>query len=119
MRRAVTAGVPLCRTVLSGADAAGFCGGTQGICGIETAFSASYGSGRPIIGILAEYDALSGLSQKGGCTEKAPLIPGGTGHGCGHNMLGAGALGVKYYLEQTGCPGTVVLWRRGQGVYGA
>ena len=86
----------------------------QGICGIETAFSASYGSGKPVIGILAEYDALSGLSQKGGCTEKAPLIPGGTGHGCGHNMLGAGALGaalgVKHYLQQTGCSGTVVLY---------
>lgn len=86
----------------------------QGICGIETAFSASYGSGKPVIGILAEYDALSGLSQQGGCTEKTPLIHGGTGHGCGHNMLGAGALGaalgVKHYLQQTGCSGTVVLY---------
>ena len=86
----------------------------QGICGIETAFSAAFGSGRPVIGILAEYDALAGLSQQGGCTEKQPTVPGGTGHGCGHNMLGAGALaaalGVKHYLEQTGCPGTVVLY---------
>ena len=86
----------------------------QGICGIETAFSAAFGSGKPVIGILAEYDALAGLSQQGGCTEKRPNVPGGTGHGCGHNMLGAGALaaalGVKHYLEQTGCPGTVVLY---------
>ena len=41
----------------------------KGISGIETAFSASYGSGRPVIGLLAEYDALSGLSQTAGCIE--------------------------------------------------
>ena len=86
----------------------------QGICGIETAFSAAYGSGRPVIGILAEYDALSGLSQAGGCAVQQELVPGGTGHGCGHNLLGAGALaaalGVKHYLQTTGKPGTVVLY---------
>ena len=85
-----------------------------GICGIPTAFSASFGSGRPIIGILAEYDALSGLSQRAGSLTREELIPGGCGHGCGHNLLGAGALaaalGVKAYLEQTGCSGTVVLY---------
>lgn len=86
----------------------------KGICNIPTAFSASYGSGRPIIGILAEYDALSGLSQKAGSVERQELTPGGCGHGCGHNLLGAGALaaalGVKAYLEATGRPGTVVLY---------
>ena len=86
----------------------------KGICGIETAFSASYGSGRPLIGLLAEYDALSGLSQKAGSLVREELVSGGTGHGCGHNLLGAGAfaaaLGVKAYLEATGCPGTVVLY---------
>ena len=85
-----------------------------GVCGIPTAFAASYGSGRPIIGILAEYDALSGLSQKGGSLEREELVPGGCGHGCGHNLLGAGALaaalGVKAYLEETKRPGTVVLY---------
>ena len=85
-----------------------------GICGIPTAFSASFGSGRPVIGILAEYDALSGLSQKAGSLCREELVPGGCGHGCGHNLLGAGALaaalGVKAYLEHTGCPGTVVLY---------
>lgn len=84
------------------------------ICGIPTAFSASFGTGRPVIGILAEYDALSGLSQQGGCPVRRELTPGGTGHGCGHHLLGAGALaaalGVKHYLQQTGCPGTVVLY---------
>ena len=86
----------------------------KGICNIPTAFSAAYGRGRPVIGILAEYDALSGLSQKSGSLEHEELVPGGCGHGCGHNLLGAGALaavlGVKAYLEQTGCPGTVVLY---------
>ena len=91
----------------------------RGICNIPTAFSASYGSGRPIIGLLAEYDALSGLSQKGGSLTREELVSGGCGHGCGHNLLGAGSLAaafaVKTYLEQHpeqegtviffGCPG--------------
>ena len=56
----------------------------EGICGIPTAFSASYGSGKPVIGFLAEYDALSGLSQEAGSTEYHELVKGGSGHGCGH-----------------------------------
>ena len=86
----------------------------KGISGIDTAFSASFGSGRPVIGILAEYDALSGLSQTAGCTEEKPLVEGGSGHGCGHNILGAGAMaaafGVKAYLEQNKIEGTVILY---------
>lgn len=85
-----------------------------GIAGIGTAFLGRYGEGRPVIGILAEFDALSGLSQKPGETTPSPLVPGGNGHGCGHNLLGAGALaaayGVKEYLRQSGKPGTVVLY---------
>ena len=86
----------------------------RGICGIPTAFSASYGTGRPYIGILAEYDALSGLSQVGGSVQREEVVAGGCGHGCGHNLLGAGAmaaaLGVKSWLEATGKPGTVTLY---------
>lgn len=86
----------------------------KGICNIATAFSASYGSGRPVIGILAEYDALSGLSQMAGTLEQKQKTEGGCGHGCGHNLLGAGALaaalGIKSYLENTGTQGTVVLY---------
>lgn len=86
----------------------------RGICKIPTAFSASYGSGRPYIGLLAEYDALSGLSQVGGSVTREEVVSGGSGHGCGHNLLGAGAfaaaLGVKAYLEATGKPGTVILY---------
>ena len=86
----------------------------RGIAGIETAFSASFGSGRPVIGILAEYDALSGLSQKAGVAVREELVNGGNGHGCGHNLLGAGALaavfGIKAYLEQKKGTGTVILY---------
>ena len=86
----------------------------RGICNIETAFSASYGHGRPYIGILAEYDALSGLSQEGGLIERKEKNAGGNGHGCGHNLLGAGAfaaaLGIKAYLEQNDVSGTVILY---------
>ena len=45
------------------------------VCGIETAYIASYGSGKPIIGILAEYDALSGLSQEAGAVERKEVVP--------------------------------------------
>ena len=86
----------------------------KGISNIPTAFAASYGSGKPHIGILAEYDALSGMSQQGACLEHKEIVPGGSGHGCGHNLLGAGAfaaaLGVKAWLEKTGHPGTVTLY---------
>ena len=87
---------------------------TEGLCGIPTAFCGSYGSGRPVIGILGEYDALSGLSQIAGAAEQDPVVPGGAGHGCGHNLLGAGSLAaaaaVKQYLQESGAPGTVIFY---------
>ena len=71
---------------------------------IETAFRASYGSGKPVIGILAEYDALTGLSQIAGSETRKELVTDGNGHGCGHNLLGAGAMAaafaIKKYLEE-------------------
>ena len=87
-----------------------------GQAGIDTAFSGKYvsGNGKPVIGILGEFDALSGLSQKACSTEPEELVPGGSGHGCGHNMLGAGAFGaavaVRKYLEETGADGTVIFY---------
>lgn len=79
--------------------------------GIETALVGSYGEGKPIIAFLGEYDALSGLSQKAGLAEKDPIVNGGNGHGCGHNLLGAGSLAaavaVRHYMEKTGLKGTV------------
>lgn len=84
------------------------------LCGIDTAFSGSFGHGKPVIGILGEFDALSGLSQKGCSIDKEPLVPKGSGHGCGHNMLGAAsfgaALGIKNYIESSGKSGTVVFF---------
>lgn len=87
---------------------------TENLCNIPTAFCGSFGSGRPVIGILGEFDALSGLSQKAGAAEPAPVTPGGNGHGCGHNLLGVGSLAaacaVKAWLEKSGGPGTVIFF---------
>ena len=85
------------------------------LAGVATAFSGTYGSGRPKIGILGEFDALSGLSQKAGKTEHDPLVLGGSGHGCGHNLLGTGSLAAAYaikeYLKQKGeGSGTVIFY---------
>ncbi len=86
-----------------------------GLAGVSTAFSGSYGSGKPVIGILGEFDALSGLSQEAGKTERCALTDGGCGHGCGHNLLGAGSLAAAYaikeYLSQKGeGSGTVIYY---------
>ena len=85
---------------------------TENLAGIPTAFSGRWGSGTPVIGILGEFDALAGLSQKACSAVKEPLIAGGNGHGCGHNLLGAGSMaaayGIKQYLESTGKEGTVI-----------
>ncbi len=85
------------------------------LAGMPTAFKATYGEGKPVIGLLAEYDALPELSQKGGQTERIPREDENPdGHGCGHNLLGAGvfasALAMKKYLEENPGKGTVVLF---------
>ncbi len=86
----------------------------RNVADIPTAFLGKWGSGKPVIGILGEYDALSGLSQVGGSCEREELVKGGCGHGCGHNMLGAGALaaayGIKEYLKASGKSGTVIFY---------
>lgn len=85
-----------------------------GVGGIGTAFAASFGNGKPIVGILGEFDALAGLSQKAGVDRQEPLVPGGPGHGCGHNLLGCGSIAaawaVKEYLRTTGKSGTVIYY---------
>ena len=102
---------------------------TEKLGGIDTAFCGSYTQGPlpgsrgagPVIGILGEFDALSGLSQQAGALEcKAPedaalaAEQGGSGHGCGHNMLGAASFGaacaVREYLAKTNSPGTVIFY---------
>lgn len=84
------------------------------LCGIPTAFSGSFGSGSPRIGILGEFDALSGLSQVAGSTQRQSLVPGGNGQGCGHNLLGAAAFGaalaVKQAIESGALHGTVIFY---------
>jgi aminobenzoyl-glutamate utilization protein B len=83
---------------------------TWGSGGLETAFVAEWGEGAPILGFIGEYDALPGLSQKVGTT-KEPVQEDAPGHGCGHNLLGTGAVAsavaVRYWLEATGGTGTV------------
>src|SRR4051794_24027889 len=63
----------------------------RGVGKLPTAFVASAGFGEPVVGILAEYDALPELSQHGGEARKDPLLKGAPGHGCGHNLLGTPA----------------------------
>lgn len=80
---------------------------------METAFTATYGSGKPIIGILAEYDALSGLSQEANALTPIPRKNISTGHGCGHNLLETATVGaclkIKDYLVNSKKSGTIVL----------
>ena len=81
-----------------------------GVAGMPTAFVASFGEGAPVIGILAEFDALPGITQ--GRSAERQALPGmGAGHACGHHLFGAGsvaaALAVKEWLAASGTPGTI------------
>ena len=82
----------------------------RGVADMATAFVATYGSGKPVIGILGEFDALPGISQKALPT-KEPLEEGAGGHGCGHNMFGTASLGaavaIKEMIEAGKIKGTV------------
>jgi len=82
----------------------------RGVAGLPTAFVATYGQDRPVIGVLGEYDALPGLSQKAQPVKEA-LQPGAAGHGCGHNLLGtaalSSALAIKELIESGKLKGTV------------
>jgi aminobenzoyl-glutamate utilization protein B len=82
----------------------------RGVAGIPTAFTATYGSGKPVISILGEFDALPGISQKSQ-PSKEPLVEGAPGHGCGHNMFGTASLGaaiaIKEQIEAGKLQGTV------------
>ena len=82
----------------------------RGVADIPTALVAEYGSGKPIIGILGEFDALPGLSQKI-VPNKDPLHPSAPGHGCGHNLFGVASLGaaisIKELIEAGKLKGTI------------
>ena len=82
----------------------------RGVVGMPTAFVAAWGSDKPVMGVMGEYDALPGISQKK-VPYKDPLREGAPGHGCGHNIHGvsgmAGAIAVRYTMEELGLEGTV------------
>ncbi len=82
----------------------------KGVAGMPTAFVAIYGSGKPVIAIYGEYDALAGLSQKAE-SSFVPLTEGAPGHGCGHNLIGAGsaaaAVAVSKLMEAGKIKGTL------------
>jgi aminobenzoyl-glutamate utilization protein B len=83
----------------------------KNVAGIPTCFVATWGSGKPVIGILGEFDALPMISQKPLTPYQSPLIKGGPGHGCGHNTMGtagiAAAIAVKRSMEQNNIRGTI------------
>ena len=82
----------------------------RGVAGMPSAFVATYGAGGPVIGMMAELDALPGLSQKA-VPYREPLVEGAPGHGCGHSAYAVaavgGALAVKAAMERLGLPGTI------------
>lgn len=84
-----------------------------GVADIPTAFVASYGAGGPVIGILAEFDALPGITQDATPT-RSPIADKGAAHACGHNLFAAGsvsaAIAVKHWLEEAKTPGTIRLY---------
>ncbi|MDH3734386.1 MAG: amidohydrolase, partial [Gemmatimonadota bacterium] len=85
----------------------------SGVAGMPTAFIATFGSGGPIIGILAEFDALPGISQDA-VAERKPVVVDGAGHACGHHLFGtasvAAAIATKEWLESSGREGTLRLY---------
>ena len=83
---------------------------TENVAAIPTAFTATWGQGRPVIAIMGEYDALPGLSQED-VPERKPRVNGGPGHGCGHNLLGAASLfaavTIKEWMAEKKIPGVI------------
>ena len=91
-------------------EAAGFTV-ERGLAGMPTCFVATYGSGKPVIGLLGEFDALPMISQKGRVAKKDPVIEGAPGHGCGHNAMctaaAAAAIAVKEAMDAHKIKGTI------------
>jgi aminobenzoyl-glutamate utilization protein B len=83
----------------------------RGVAGMPTCFVASYGSGKPVIGLLGEFDALPMLSQKGRVPSQDPLVEGAPGHGCGHNTMctaaASAAIAMKEAMDKYGMKGTI------------
>lgn len=85
----------------------------SGVAGMPTGFVASWGGGGPVVGILAEFDALPGINQSRS-PERDPVPGKIAGHACGHHLFGAGsvaaAIAVKHWLEESGQEGTIRLY---------
>lgn len=83
----------------------------RGLAGMPTCFVATYGSGKPVIGLLGEFDALPAISQKGRVPKQDPVVEGAPGHGCGHNTMctaaAAAAIAVKEAMTAHGLKGTI------------
>ncbi len=83
----------------------------RGVAGEPTGFTAEYGSGKPVIAILGEFDALPGLSQEAASASQRAITTGGAGHGCGHNLFGtasaAAAISVKEWMIANKVSGTL------------
>jgi len=83
----------------------------RNVAGMPTCFVATWGEGKPVIGVLGEFDALPMLSQKGRVPYQDPLVKGAPGHGCGHNMMGtagvATVIAVKKSMEEHNIKGTI------------
>ncbi len=83
----------------------------RNVAGLPTAVMGEAGEDGPVIAILGEFDALPGLSQEADIAEERPLIAGGNGHGCGHNLLGSGSMlaaaAVKDFLAANGLKGRI------------
>ena len=81
-----------------------------GVAGMPTAFIATFGSGKPVIGLMGEFDALPGMSQKD-VPEISPVVAGAPGHACGHNLLGSAsalaAVAIKEEMQARGLKGTI------------
>lgn len=86
----------------------------KGLAGMPTCFVATHGSGKPVVGILVEYDALPMLSQKGRVPKHDPVVADAPGHGCGHNLMAssatAAAIAVKQAMEKHALAGTIKLF---------
>ncbi len=83
----------------------------RGLAGMPTCFVGTYGSGKPVIGLLGEFDALPMLSQKANSPSQDPIVPGAPGHGCGHNSMAtaavSAAIAVKEAMDRFHLPGTI------------
>ena len=87
---------------------------TENIADTQTGYMASWGSGKPVIALLGEFDALYGLSQQADCTTETPQPGMNMGQGCGHHLLGVGAIAaglmLRDIMQQKGYKGTVRIY---------